>query len=180
LIEISKHIIQACLHNDRVAQQQLFNDYNVSLLKSACIYLNDEELAKEVLQETWIDIFKGLSNYDSSKGQLITWMRAILIRKVWKANAKREPMVNVESIANSQFQEERVIAKMSCDEILKEMECIPEVSRMVFKMFVLEGCRHAEIAKFLNITESTSRVHLTRARKIMKKRYSVINQIVGE
>lgn len=176
----SEHIIQACLAQDRAAQQQLFSNYNKTLFVSACTYLNDEELAKEITQQTWIDIFKGLQNYNADKSQLITWMKTIMIRKIWKLNANKKALVDLESVMYMETQQELVIAKMSCDEILNELERIPKISRMVFKMYVLDGYKHKEIADFLDITESTSRVHLTKARRIMQARYVAINQIVGE
>jgi len=179
LTENPTNIIQACLRNERAAQQQLFNIFNLKLYKSACAYLNNPEIAKEVVQETWIDIFKGLKNYDQSKSKLTTWMHTILIRKIWKTTSQNSRTINIENALHYHSYNDHAIEKMSCEEILNEMNKIPEGSRIVFKMYVLEGFKHKEIATMLNISESTSRAHLTKARKIMKKRYQVINQIIG-
>jgi len=175
-----KNIIQACLRQERVAQQKLFSMYNMNLYTSACTYLHNKELAKEVTHETWIDIFKGLDKYDETKSQLMTWMKTILIRKIWKLNSKKSSTVELNHAQFIESRTEMIIDKMSCDELLGEMEKIPNSSRMVFKMYVLEGYKHSEIAQFLDITESTSRVHLTKARKIMKERYASINQIIEQ
>jgi len=172
-------IIKACLRQERAAQQKLFTMYNMNLYISACTYLHNEELAKEVTHETWIDIFKGLDRYDDQKSKLITWMKTIMIRKIWKLKAQKNNIVDLDSAQHMPTHDDIVIDKMSCDELLSEMDKIPKNSRMVFKMYVLEGYKHKEIAQLLDITESTSRVHLTKARKIMKERYASINQTIG-
>jgi RNA polymerase sigma-70 factor (ECF subfamily) len=43
----------------------------------------------------------------------------------------------------------------------------------VFNLYTIEGYSHQEIAAFLHITESTSRWHLTEARKRLRK---IINE----
>ena len=173
----TRNIIQACLRQERSAQQKLFAEYNQALFKTASIHLNDAQLAQEVTQQTWIDIFKGLSSYDENKSQLITWMRTILIRKIWTLKQHKSITVDLDYAYNKITHDSFIMDKMSCEELLNEMDTIPEGSRIVFKMYVLDGYSHSEIGQMLDISESTSRVHLTKARKIMKERYAAINQI---
>ena len=171
-----RHIIQAVLEGKRAAQKELFLLYNSSLFKSACTYLNDKEQAQGLVQETWIDIFKGLKGYDENKSQLLTWMKTILIRKAWRANTKKTLTLELNHTHKVYDYSTQIIDKMSCEEILNEMDKIPDASRMVFKLYVLEGYQHSEIAKMLNISTSTSRVHLAKARGILRERYSELDQ----
>lgn len=172
-----KDIILACLRKERAAQHALFNLYNHVLFVSACVHLNDEQEAKEVVQETWIAVFKGLHSYDSSKSQITTWMKTILLRKIWKMKASERATVDLSTLTSLPAASSEVIDILSCEEILSEMEMIPTASRMVFKMYVLEGYKHDEIASMLHINESTSRAHLTKARRIMRQRYDIINRV---
>lgn len=174
----SRHIIQACLKKDRSAQHRLYKMYNHTLMTSATFHLNDCQKAQEVVQETWVDVFKGLEKYDESKSQLITWMKTILIRKIWKTNAIKNMTTDLSELSLTPSKEAAVLDNMSCEEILNEMDKIPRVSRMVFKMYVVEGYKHSEIATILDIKESTSRVHLTKARTIMRDRYNLINKVI--
>ena len=43
---------------------------------------------------------------------------------------------------------------------------------MIFNLFEIEGFSHDEIAKLLNIPESSSRVYLTRAKNKLRALYS--------
>lgn len=62
-----------------------------------------------------------------------------------------------------------VLDEMSCQEILDKLEKLPLGPREVFKMHVIDGYKHVEISEIIGISASTSRVHLTNARKILRK-----------
>ena len=53
---------------------------------------------------------------------------------------------------------------MSGEEILASLQQIPASYRSIFNLYVIEGYSHREIAQILNITESTSRSNLVKAR----------------
>lgn len=139
------------------------------------------EQAKEVLQRSWIEIFKSLKNY-SEQDALEGWLKTIVIRQAWKFQKQGLKVVDINSsvLSRTDDSESRIIDKMTCQEILKEMDSIPRAARMVFKMFVLDEFSHAEIAGQLGITESTSRAHLTQARKIMRRKFYSINKMVKD
>ena len=58
--------------------------------------------------------------------------------------------------------------KMSADEILACLQDLTPAYRTVFNLYVVEGYSHKEIAKTLEITESTSRSNLVKARIKLK------------
>jgi len=52
--------------------------------------------------------------------------------------------------------------------LLKALEFVPEVYRIVFVLSVIEGFSHKEISERLGITEKTSTTRLVRARQRLK------------
>ena len=50
------------------------------------------------------------------------------------------------------------------DDILKLVEILPEGYRLIFKLYVIEGYSHVDIAKMLNISVGTSKSQLHKAR----------------
>jgi len=102
-------------------QKKLFEHYNRNLFISACTFLNDEEQAKEIVQETWIDIFKGLDGYDVNKSKLITWMKTILIRKIWKSNKQKKKVVELDQDMSKYNHQTQIIEQLTCQEILNEI-----------------------------------------------------------
>lgn len=177
----TENIIAACLKQNRKAQKELFDRYNLKLYAVVYNYMNDGEEAKEVLQRSWIEIFNSLSNY-KEKDALEGWLKTIVIRQAWKANKQRTKVVDINSISHESADNSaaRLMDSMTCQEILKEMELIPSAARMVFKLFVLDELSHSEIADQLGINRSTSRAHLAQARKIMRRRFISINKLVKD
>ena len=173
-------MVRAALANDRKAQKALFDLFNAKLYATACYHMNDEEEAKEVLQQAWVDIFKSLHNY-KEQAALGGWMKTIILRKIWKHHKSRSAIVELKSEhkLTADDSSARLLQRISCKEILDEMEAIPPQARKVFKLYVLDELSHGEIAALMSISESASRSHLTKARKIMKERYYSINKMAS-
>jgi RNA polymerase sigma-70 factor (ECF subfamily) len=63
----------------------------------------------------------------------------------------------------------RVRLPHSNREILEAIQQLTPAYRTVFNLYILEGYSHREIAELLNITESTSRSNLVKARLKLKE-----------
>ena len=59
--------------------------------------------------------------------------------------------------------------KYSYQELIKMIMTLPDGCRVIFNMYAIEGYKHHEIAKRLNISEGTSKSQYSRARKILIK-----------
>ena len=57
------------------------------------------------------------------------------------------------------------IAALSAAEILQLARALPPATQAVFNLYVIEGFTHPEIASLMNISEGTSKWHLSEARK---------------
>lgn len=57
------------------------------------------------------------------------------------------------------------------EDILRLLEQLPDIQRVIFNMYEVEGYSHEEVGKLLGIPESTSRTYLSRAKQKLKKLY---------
>ena len=62
-------------------------------------------------------------------------------------------------------EKEETEVQFSVADITSAMEKLPEGSRMVFSLYLLEGYDHVEISQILKITESTSKSQFMRAKR---------------
>ena len=69
-----------------------------------------------------------------------------------------------------------VLADLNKEDLLREINRLPEGYRVVFNLYIVEGYSHKEIAELLEIGESTSRSQLTKARKMLQTRLNKIIQ----
>jgi len=141
-------------------------------------YMHNRHKAEEVLQDSWIEIFNGLEKYED-RGKFEGWIKTITVRKAWRAISKDKPSVDISYARNipEGKSETKIFDQMACEEILETLDEIPIGSRAVFKMYVLDGYTHEEISSIMGITNSTSRAHLSRARKMLTAKHNSMNQI---
>ena len=63
---------------------------------------------------------------------------------------------------------------MDAEDLYAVIQGLPKGYRTIFNMYVVDGYSHDEIAKELNITESTSRSQLTKARKMLREQIEIL------
>ena len=68
------------------------------------------------------------------------------------------------------FDNNEISVEIEAETLLKIVEELPPIYKVVFNLSVMEDYSHKEIAETLNITESTSRSNLTKARIKLKER----------
>ena len=68
-----------------------------------------------------------------------------------------------------------VDSELDAEEIQLLIDRLPEGYRAVFVMYAVEGYKHQEIAKMLDISESTSKSQLFKARKLLQQKLNELN-----
>lgn len=165
-----KQLIQACQKGKSDSQFELVKRYSAVLMAVCMRYAKDESTAKDILQETFIRIFKYIGRYNYS-GSFEGWMKRIAVRQAltWikKSHKKEEVFVHqyVETATSAD-----VYGYFDFEEITKIINTLPIGFRTIFNLNVIEGYSHKEIAELLEVSESTSRSQLARARKMLQKK----------
>jgi len=81
-----------------------------------------------------------------------------------------EDMTSFEYDEHLQVSEQSVLSKLSYDDLYQFVLELPPAYKTVFTLYVLDGYKHVEIAEMLDITVSTSKSNLSRAKAILVKR----------
>ncbi len=81
-------LIQALRAGDEAAFTTLVEGHYASMVRIAMIYVPTQQVAEEVVQETWIAVLKGLDNFEG-RSSLKTWIFTILTNRA-KTRAQRE------------------------------------------------------------------------------------------
>jgi RNA polymerase sigma-70 factor (ECF subfamily) len=61
------------------------------------------------------------------------------------------------------------VTDLTVEGVKSAMRQLPEGSRMIFSLYLLEGYDHREIAQILNVSESNSKSQYMRARRRIKE-----------
>ncbi len=168
-MEVTK-LVEGCKRGEALSQRKLLDKYTPLLYNISLRYAVDRAQAKDILQDSWINIFNGFLNY-RHEGKLEGWMSRIVINTALrKLNSKEmKQSVYTNTFFDPPIEEPTALNELQYDDLLRLVNQLPEVSREVFKMAVIDGLKHKEIAELIRIQESTSRAHLTRAKRKLQE-----------
>jgi RNA polymerase sigma-70 factor (ECF subfamily) len=161
-------IIYGCKQGQEKAFKALVDQYAPKLMAVCNRYLKDTDLAKDALQESLISIFKSIASY-SGTGSFDGWMTKITVRACLSEIKNRRQLHDLTVVDQQEVIGYDDQLPFEIDDIVKLINELPELQKIVFNMYIVEGFSHAEISTLLNIAESSSRVYLTRARKWLQE-----------
>ena len=164
-------IIGGCIKNDRKAQEQLYRLHADEMYIIALTYEKDRDEVKDILQESFIKVFRSIEKYDR-KGPLKAWIRRIVVNSAIDHIRRKKDVntfVDVETIAEITPGQADSNQGQGLKDIVKLVKRLPEGARLVFNLFALEGYSHKEIAEKLSISEGTSKSQYSRARQLLQQ-----------
>lgn len=151
--------------------EKVMIEYGNELVRLAFSYVKDTEIAKDMVQNSFIKCYKNLDSFRND-AQIKTWLYRITINeckdylKSW--NYK---MVQVKSFMNetarsiSPSVEKTVIDKYNSEEMKDTIFSIPKVYREVVFLYYYDSLNSEEIATVLEIPVNTVKTRLRRAKQ---------------
>jgi RNA polymerase sigma factor (sigma-70 family) len=164
-------LIEGCKKNERKAQEALYRHFYPFAAAIALRYVKNNDDMADVVSLAFIKLFKALPRFDTRRGSFHAWFKTIVIHEALdliKAHSKftgNHEVADAEEIAV----DNTAIDHMSIGEIMTMIRKLPPATHAVFVMYVMEGYNHKEIAQQLNISEGTSKWHLSEARRSLKQ-----------
>jgi RNA polymerase sigma-70 factor (ECF subfamily) len=125
----------------------------------------DPDLAADIAQEVWIQIFRALPSYRGDS-QFGTWAHRIAVNRTLNALRKTRRLANLETEVQEDSavvdpDHERTFLAQSIEEAAAKLS---PGARAVFMLHDVEGYTHEEIADELGITSGGSKSQLFKAR----------------
>tara|TARA_B110000503_G_C7157385_1_gene417929 strand:+ start:225 stop:659 length:435 start_codon:yes stop_codon:yes gene_type:complete len=133
--------------------------------------VNDSFIAEDIMHDAFIQAFKNILQFDENS-TFGAWLKKIVINRSIN-HLKREKLIaqKLEDYKDLHPEEEqqKVQLNFTIAEIKKALVQLPTNYRLVFSLYLIEGYDHEEIGEIMNISKSTSRSQLSRAKKQVKK-----------
>jgi RNA polymerase sigma factor (sigma-70 family) len=165
-------LVRGCIVNDRRAQEQLYKQFYGPMASICMRYTRNQHDAIEVLHNGFLKVYKNIQRFDASKASLYTWIRTIVIHTAIDFIRQKSrwyiPQSEIEKADNTGIEAEAV-DRMSSQELLKLVQELPPATQTVFNLYVVEGYTHKEIGELLDISDGTSKWHLSEARRQLQK-----------
>lgn len=165
-----EELINGCVRNERTAQEKLYRLFYPRMMGVVRRYIDHYEQAEEVLNNGFLRAFQKIDQY-TFQGSFEGWLRKIVFHAVSdyvKQNVRYNEKILL--IEKDQFVHKDHADKLYYDQLLELVQSLPDATRSVFNMYVMEGFSHKEIGKMLGISEGTSKWHLSEGRRMLKEK----------
>jgi len=172
-------VVQASLDGDPRAFGELVSRYDQRLLNFVYRTIGDRERAQDLVQETFVRVYRHLQRFDQTK-KFSTWIYTIAsnLAKNELRNRSRNPLVLFQTIKknwdadhrplqweDSSFSPDDLYRKRHLrEQVEKAVAELPEHHRVVFVLRELEGKTYEEISEITGVTLGTVKSRLNRAR----------------
>ncbi|SHF67237.1 RNA polymerase sigma-70 factor, ECF subfamily [Fodinibius roseus] len=168
-----RQLLEDIGEGDRKAFEQLFNRHWESLFAVAMHRLQSEQLAKDVLQELFVELWEKhetLNIRSNVSGYLFTALKHRVINKIKEENtrAKYEKMTIRYYEINGLATEHQFSKNYLREEMEAKVRQLPDRCREVFELSRIEQLSHKEIGERLNISPKTVENHIGRALKVLR------------
>lgn len=142
----------------------LYDAYSEALMGIIISIVKSPKLAEEVLQQTFLKIWKGIDSYDPSKAKLFTWMARIARNTaIDQVRLKRSEYQSKTDVFQAKIHDQPISMNEAILDIEKLLSRLDEKYRVVLDLVYLKGYSHNEAAQLLNIPLGTVKTRLRAA-----------------
>jgi RNA polymerase sigma factor (sigma-70 family) len=170
-------LIAGLKNNDSRAMSALYRMYSDALYKVISTIVVIDEVAEDLLQETFIKIWKSFNKYDPRKGRLYTWMarlaRNISIDYLRSASCRNSSAC--EDIAESGLQADlkfQVTYNTDLIGVRDMTRILNSEQQSALELVYFKGYTHVQAAEELNITLGILRSRLQSSISQLRKAYA--------
>ncbi len=162
--------VQGCVQNKMQCQQELYTKFYPVMMSAILRYTNDRDEATSILNNGFLRVFKKINTF-KKEGSLEGWIRRIMIHSVSDYfRYKNQPI----EIATEIVPENASITAIECQHdyniLLTVLNELPQTTRVVVNLFIIDSYTHREIAEMLGMSENTSKWHVANGRKILQEK----------
>lgn len=181
-MQVTKQILLGSAENDRRAQKVLYEYCYRQFIRLCMRYYSNHEDARHALNNGFLKIVNGLQNVDLDELNFAAWAKRIIVNTLideYRKNKNHNQLILAKEteaeLANSAERTENLGSlELNYQEILDLLKTIPPISAHVFTLYVIDGYNHKEIGDLLEISEGTSKWHLSTARKLLRDRLELM------
>lgn len=171
-------IIERVLNGEKPLYEVIVRRFNPYLYKIGRSYNYNHEDTEDLMQDTYIDAYKNLANFEQ-RSNFRTWLVRIMLNNCYR---KREKSSYKNELANDKIGESvtpmyggtsiDTVSQIQNSQLQNVIEDalanIPEEYRLVFSLREMNEFNVKETAGMLGITESNVKVRLSRAKTMLR------------
>ncbi len=154
--------------------EKIYQEYSPKIYRLCMGYVNDPDWAKDLVQETFISVWKNLPKF-RKESAIATWIYRIAVNNCLRQIGRKKKtigeqiLVQLPSPSPIEDTSEQLAFLRKCIAELKE------VDRIIISM-VLEEIPQKEIAEVLGVSEGNVRVKVHRIKQLISQKFKEYGQ----
>ncbi len=169
-----QELIDRTKNGDQIAFHQLYENYYRRIYALCWRLLADKDSAEDVCQEVFVKLWQKIQSF-RGESKFSTWLHSvatnIVLGHVRKQKNWLQRIFSIEDHSINEVKVELTDERETSD-LDAKIQQLPERARLVFVLFAVEGYRHEEIAKMLNMAVGSSKSQYHRARTLLRESLS--------
>lgn len=169
-------LVTALRRGDETAFVQLVNQLRPAMLHLAASLVGSDQLAEEVVQDTWVAVVQGLTRFEL-RSSLRTWIFSILFNRVRSAahrewrHVQEDARLPVASFFSSFPMDpaSSLLEGEAMRALSHAIAALPPTQKAVLQLREIEGWTSEEVQKLLRVSPGNQRVILHRARTRLRR-----------
>lgn len=156
---------------DRQAAERLVAIRGPQLLSHATRLLGDREAARDVVQEAWLEIFRGLRGLRDERA-FPAWAHQVVTRRAAKSIRRAQKRRELAREATQQpppADEDAGAQVLDADRVRRAIDALPPDQKAAISLFYLQEMSVAEVAVALDASPGTIKTRLMYARAKLAK-----------
>lgn len=162
-------IIEQCKRGERKAQMQLYSTFYKKVYNTCFRILHNSFESENAMQECFLKVFSNLDSYNNIVPFEAWVVRIAVNTSIDKLRKKNLELVELNENINYDIADldesedwNQIVAKV--EQVKAAIQKLPDASRLIINLYLIEGYDHEEIGEILNIAPGTSRIQYMRAK----------------
>ncbi|HRO39309.1 MAG TPA: sigma-70 family RNA polymerase sigma factor [Flavobacteriales bacterium] len=170
---VPERLIADCIRRDPRAEHELYKALYPLMMSICSRYERNRQDASARMNEGFLKVLLNLGKR-RREVPFEAWVRRIMINTVIDHYRKERDRKTHETMdAPMELSAGSVVndylRTMEAEVFAELLQQVPETSRKVFNLFVIDGYQHGEIGKLLGISAGTSKWHVSHARQLLQQ-----------
>lgn len=174
-------LVEGLKAGQKSAIEQLYKMYASSLLGVITRIVKYDEVAEDILQDTFLKIWKSVGQYDPSKGRLFTWMVNLArntaidqVRSKYYTNQGKTDDIN--EVLVDDFNHQQTELNPEIIGVKQLVLNLKSDQKAILDLFYFEGYTHTEVAEKLDIPLGTVKTKIRLSILALRKYFNETNE----
>lgn len=166
-------LLKSISAGDRDALASLYTRFQRPLFRYLCQLTPDRGLAEEILQDTFVAIWKSAASFEE-RSSVRTWIFGIARRQAHNTLRKHNIQLAGEEALNDipdpePSLEDQVLSHVDLEELAEAISTLAPIYKEVLVLNFVHGLPYGEIAEIAGVPEGTVKSRLSNARRMLRE-----------